>query len=68
MENNFEKSLIELENIIKKLESEEVSLDESIALFEKGVVLSNECRKTLEKAENKIITLTDAEGENLDDW
>jgi exodeoxyribonuclease VII small subunit len=67
MENNFEKSLIELENIIKKLESEEVSLDESIALFEKGVVLSNECRKTLEKAENKIITLTDAEGENLDD-
>lgn len=67
MENNFEKSLIELENIIKKLESEEVSLDESIALFEKGVVLSNECRKTLEKAENKIITLTDAEGEKLDD-
>lgn len=67
MENNFEKSLIELENIIKKLESEEVSLDESIALFEKGVVLSNECRKTLEKAEYKIITLTDAEGENLDD-
>lgn len=68
MENNFEKSLTELENIIKKLESEDVSLDESIALFEKGVVLSNECRKTLEKAENKIITLTDAEGENLDDW
>lgn len=67
MKNNFEKSLTELENIIKKLESEEVSLDESIALFEKGVVLSNECRKTLEKAENKIITLTDAEGENLDD-
>ncbi len=67
MENNFEKSLTELENIIKKLESEDVSLDESIALFEKGVVLSNECRKTLEKAENKIITLTDAEGENLDD-
>lgn len=67
MENNFVKSLTELENIIKKLESEDVSLDESIALFEKGVVLSNECRKTLEKAENKIITLTDAEGENLDD-
>ena len=67
MENNFEKSLTELENIIKKLESEDVSLDESIALFEKGVVLSNECRKTLEKAENKIITLTDAEGENFDD-
>ncbi len=67
MENNFEKSLIELENIIKKLESEEVSLDESIALFEKGVELSNVCRKILETAENKIITLTDAEGEAVDD-
>lgn len=67
MENNFEKSLIELENIIAKLESEEVSLDESIALFEKGVALSNECRKTLETAENKIITLTEAEGENIND-
>ena len=67
MENNFEKSLIELENIIKKLESDDVSLDESIALFEKGVSLSNECRKTLETAENKIITLTDAESEQAND-
>ncbi len=67
MDNNFEKSLNELENIIKTLDSEEISLDESIALFEKGVMLSNECRKTLESAENKIITLTEAEGEDSDD-
>ena len=67
MENNFEKSLIELENIIKKLESDDVSLDESIALFEKGVSLSNECRKTLNTAENKIITLTEAESEQTND-
>ena len=67
MENNFEKNLIELENIIKRLESEEVSLDESITLFEKGVALSKECSKTLEKAENKIITLTDAESEQTDE-
>ncbi|MBQ4119730.1 MAG: exodeoxyribonuclease VII small subunit [Clostridia bacterium] len=67
MENNFEKSLIELENIIKNLENDEVSLEESIALFEKGIKLSNECRKTLETAENKIITLTDAEGEIVND-
>ena len=67
MENNFEKNLIELENIIKRLESEEVSLDESIELFEKGVILSKECKKTLETAENKIITLTDAESEQAND-
>ncbi len=61
MANNFEKSLLELEDIIKKLENSEISLDESIALFEQGVKLSGECRKSLELAENKIITLTDAE-------
>ncbi len=63
MENNFEKSLSELENIVKQLEDSEVSLDEAISLFEKGVKLSDSCRKTLEKAEQKIITLTDAESE-----
>lgn len=67
MDNNFEKSLLELENIISKLEGQEVSLEESIALFEKGVKLSESCRKTLENAEQKILTLTDAEGEDLND-
>lgn len=64
MENNFENSLLDLENIIKKLESNEVTLEESIALFEKGVKLSDNCRKTLETAEQKIITLTEAEENN----
>lgn len=63
MENSFEKSLNQLEDIINKLENDGVSLDESIALFEKGVKLSNECRKTLETAEQKIISLTEAESE-----
>lgn len=63
MENSFEKSLNQLEDIINKLENDGVSLDESIALFEKGVKLSNECRKTLEMAEQKIISLTEAESE-----
>ena len=63
MENSFEKSLLELENIVKQLEDNEVSLDDAITLFEKGVKLSDSCRKTLAKAEQKIITLTDAESE-----
>lgn len=61
MSANFENSLQELENIIKQLESNEVSLEESIALFEKGVGLCDTCRKTLETAEQKIITLTETE-------
>lgn len=67
MDNNFENSLKELENIISRLESDDVSLEEAIALFEKGVKLTDVCRKTLEKAENKIITLTQAESEENDD-
>lgn len=63
---DFEKSLSELEKIVNSLESSEISLDESIKLFEKGVELSNKCRKTLETAEKKIIKLTDAEGETDD--
>lgn len=65
MSNNtdFEASLLELEKIVEKLEGGETSLDESIKLFEKGMELSNDCRKTLNAARNKIITLTEAEKE-----
>lgn len=65
MSNNtdFEASLLELEKIVEKLEGGETSLDESIKLFEKGMELSNDCRKTLNAARHKIITLTEAEKE-----
>ena len=39
MNNNFENSLKELENIVSKIENSEVSLDEAISLFEQGVKL-----------------------------
>ena len=65
MSNNtdFEASLLELEKIVEKLEGGEISLDESIKLFEKEMELSNDCRKTLNTARQKIITLTEAEKE-----
>ena len=65
MSNNtdFEASLSQLEKIVEKLEGGETSLDESIKLFEKGMELSNDCRKTLNTARQKIITLTEAEKE-----
>lgn len=64
---DFEASLSQLEKIVEKLESGEVSLDESIKLFEKGMELSNDCRKTLNSARQKIITLTEAEKEAQSD-
>jgi len=58
---DFEKSLDELEKIVLALEKNDVSLDEAIKLFEKGIELSDKCRKTLEKAETKITALTNKE-------
>ena len=58
---DFEKSLNELEKIVSALEDNEISLDESIKLFEKGIELSDKCRQTLEKAEIKITALTGKE-------
>lgn len=50
----FEKSLGELETIVKQMESSELPLEKSIELFERGVTLSNECRKQLVNAETRV--------------
>lgn len=63
---NFEKSIKELEQIAIALENEQLSLDESISLFEKGVKLSKECSQYLENAKQKIVLLTEAEDETND--
>ena len=64
---DFEKSVKELEKIASSLENEQITLDESIALFEKGVKLSKECSEYLENAKQKIVTLTEIEEENGND-
>lgn len=51
---NFETSLKELEQVVKSLEGGEVSLDEMLSLFEKGVKLTKECTGALDAAEQKI--------------
>jgi len=59
----FEKALQELEQVVAKLEKEGVSLNESLALFEKGVKLARFLRAELEKAERKVeILLKDDKG------
>lgn len=62
--NDFEKSFDRLEKIVQKLESEELSLDESLKLFEEGIGLSRLCHRRLEEVERQIETiLADAKGE-----
>lgn len=59
----FEKSLTRLEEVVKRLESTDLSLDEAMKLFEEGVKLSRECQKQLEEAEGRVeILLKKADG------
>jgi exodeoxyribonuclease VII small subunit len=60
----FEKALADLEGIVQKLEKGGLSLNESLALFEKGVKLAKYLREELGKAEKKVeILLKDDKGE-----
>jgi exodeoxyribonuclease VII small subunit len=56
---NFEEQLMALESVVEKLERGELSLDESVHLFEEGVKLSNACKKELEVAEGRIQVLVE---------
>ena len=62
--NEFEKSFQQLEAIVKRLESEELPLDEALQLFEEGISLSRFCNQKLEEVEKKIeLILADAKGQ-----
>ena len=61
---SFEKALKQLEEIVHKLESGDLGLEDSLQLFEEGIKLSRLCNKKLELAERKIEMLTkDEQGE-----
>lgn len=51
---NFEKKVEELENLLKQLENPDVSLEDSVALFEQGVNVTKECLAFLEENKGKI--------------
>jgi exodeoxyribonuclease VII small subunit len=61
---DFERSLARLEEVVQRLESPQLSLDEAMKLFEEGVALSRECQKQLEEAEGRVeILLKKTDGE-----
>ena len=59
----FENALVELEVIVRNLESGSLTLDESLKQFERGVELTKLCLKTLENVEQKIMILAKEDGE-----
>ncbi|MFZ5723784.1 MAG: exodeoxyribonuclease VII small subunit [Pseudomonadota bacterium] len=51
---NFEESLEELEALVEQLEDGDLSLEESLAAFEKGVRIARECQDALKQAEQRV--------------
>ena len=58
----FEEQLKALENVVEQLENGELSLEDSVRLFEEGMKLSDACKKELEGAEGKIQLLVEQRG------
>ncbi|AVQ33105.1 exodeoxyribonuclease VII small subunit [Staphylococcus muscae] len=64
---SFETMMHELENIVKQLDNDTVSLEESLALYQKGMALSKACEKTLKEAENKVSKLIEDEADDTNE-
>ena len=56
---DFEAAIAELESIVKKLEEGDLALEQSLALYERGVQLSRFCHARLEDAERRIEILNE---------
>ncbi|MEQ9309264.1 MAG: exodeoxyribonuclease VII small subunit [Balneolaceae bacterium] len=57
---SFEEALKELESIVKKLENDEITLEDSVKLYEKGLELSKFCSEILDQAELRIEQINEA--------
>ena len=59
---SFEASLEDLEKVVKELEGGDLPLERSLELFERGMSLSDDCRKQLEAAETRVEILLRKDG------
>jgi exodeoxyribonuclease VII small subunit len=66
---DFEAAMRDLEEIVERLEHGELPLEESLAAFERGVMLTRSCQTALKEAEQKVeILLKKAGGAQVDDF
>ena len=59
----FEDSMAELEQLVELLEQGDISLEESLKTFERGVKLTRTCQKSLQEAEQKVQILLEKNGQ-----
>lgn len=60
---DFEKSLADLQTLVERLESGELSLEDSLTAFEQGIRLTRDCQAALSQAEQKVQILLERDGE-----
>ena len=58
----FEESLARLESLVEKMESGDLSLEDSLKTFEEGIKLTRECQQALKSAEQKVNLLIEQNG------
>ncbi len=63
----YEQAFAELESIVNALEANQLALEESLALFERGQALSHYCAGLLDRAELRVTQLTDTRSGPLDE-
>ena len=55
---SFEAAMHELEDVVRRMESGDATLEESIKLYERGAALKKRCEETLKEAEEKVAAIT----------
>ena len=60
---DFEQSLADLQALVERLESGELSLEDSLTAFEQGIRLTRDCQAALSQAEQKVQILLERDGE-----
>ena len=61
---DFERSLEELEKLVERMEEGELSLEDSLAHYERGIRLGRSCERALDEAEQRIQVLTEKDGQS----
>ncbi|WP_070807648.1 exodeoxyribonuclease VII small subunit, partial [Streptococcus agalactiae] len=62
----FEENLQELETIVSRLETGDVALEDAIAEFQKGMLISKELQRTLKEAEETLVKVMQADGTEVE--
>ena len=60
---DFEQSLADLQNLVERLETGELTLEDSLTAFEQGIRLTRDCQAALAQAEQKVQILLERDGE-----